>query len=196
MYRKDEGGGYMMGMGSHDIDFVCGLFGEPAAVCADVRTTIAERPRADGSMLAVDADDTAMLLLRMANGTIVNIMTTAVALHRRFRSFEAYGSKGSLFMDTQLMGETPAEVHAGSVDQPSAVVVPNSDRRPRSGIEPPKRRAAGSIVALALMLEDWLPALSGGTADVPTLRDGHRVQRVVDAARESSAGGGWVSLLA
>lgn len=194
MYRKDQGGGYLMGMGSHDIDFVCTLFGEPEAVCADVRTTTAERLRADGSTLAVDADDTSALLLRMQNGMIVSIITTAIAFQRNFRAFEVYGSDGSLVMDGQLMAERDPEVVAGSITQEHAVVVPSSDRKPKSGIEPPKRRAGAAIVALALMLEDWLPALSGGPTDAPTLREGHRVQRVVDAARRSSAGGGWVPL--
>ena len=44
------------------------------------------------------------------------------------------------------------------------------------------------------MLEDWLPAFTGDPTIAPTLADGHRVQRVVDAARLSSAGAGWVSL--
>jgi predicted dehydrogenase len=43
------------------------------------------------------------------------------------------------------------------------------------------------------MLEEWLPAFSGEPAPgVPTLRDGLRVQQVIDAARRSSAGEGWV----
>ena len=43
------------------------------------------------------------------------------------------------------------------------------------------------------MLEDWLPAFSGGSAaGVPTLTDGHRVQQIIDAARRSSDGDGWV----
>jgi hypothetical protein len=29
---------------------------------------------------------------------------------------------------------------------------------------------------------------------VPTIRDGWSVQRLIDAARESSAGGGWIDL--
>jgi predicted dehydrogenase len=194
MYRSDQGGGYLMGMGSHDIDYVCALFGEPEAVCADVRTTVKERTRPDGSTLAVDADDTSVLLLRMRNGMMINIITTAVAYQRNFRAFEAFGSDGSLVMDGLLMGEEEVAVQSGSITQDHAIVVPSSDRRPASGIEPPKRRAAGAIVSLALMLEDWLPALSGETTDAPTLHDGHRVQRVVDAARRSSDGGGWVSL--
>lgn len=194
MYRTDQGGGYLMGMGSHDIDYVCAMFGEPEAVCADVRTTVRERPRPDGSTLTVDADDTSVLLLRMQNGMIVSIITTAVAFQRNFRAFEAFGSDGSLVMDGKLMGEEPVEVVSGSITQDHAVVVPSSDRAPVSGIEPPKRRAASAIVSLALMLEDWLPALSGGPTVAPTLVDGHRVQRVIDGARRSSDGGGWVRL--
>jgi predicted dehydrogenase len=47
------------------------------------------------------------------------------------------------------------------------------------------------------MLEDWLPAFDGEPAPgVPTLRDGWLVQAVVDAARRSAAGAGWVDLTA
>ena len=44
MYRLADGGGYLLGMASHDIDYLYCLFGVPEAVCADVRATI---PRAD-----------------------------------------------------------------------------------------------------------------------------------------------------
>jgi hypothetical protein len=43
------------------------------------------------------------------------------------------------------------------------------------------------------MLEDWLPAFTNEPAPgVPTLRDGLRVQQVIDAVRRSSEGAGWV----
>lgn len=194
MYRKDQGGGYLMGMGSHDIDFVCALFGEPEAVCADVRSNVPVRQRADGSSVAVDADDTAVLTLRMRNGALVSIITTAIAFQRNFRAFEAFGSAGSLVMDGLLMGEENVQVVAGSVGQDVAAVVANSDRKPASGREAPKRRAASAILSLALMLEDWLPAFSGLPTVAPTLYDGHRVQRIIDAARRSADNAGWVSL--
>jgi hypothetical protein len=50
------------------------------------------------------------------------------------------------------------------------------------------------ILAMALMLEDWLPAFSGAQTDVPSFRDGWLVQTVVEAARTSSAGAGWVDI--
>lgn len=194
MYQVDRGGGYLMGMGSHDIDYACALFGEPEAVCADLRTSVPERPRDDGTTLHVDADDTSALLLRMRDGALVTITTTAVALQSNFRAFESYGSDGSLTMAGGLMGpEADMDIVAASVDAEQARITPTS-RELRSGAELPERRATPAIRALALMLEDWLPAFDSQPTVVPTLVDGDRVARVIDAARASAGGAGWVSL--
>ena len=48
MYRRDEGGGYLMGLQSHDIDFALTVLGEPEAIAADVKTTVARRRLTDG----------------------------------------------------------------------------------------------------------------------------------------------------
>ena len=194
MYRKDQGGGYLMGMASHDIDFMCALFGEPSAVCADVRTTVTQRRREDGTTLEVDADDTSALLLRMANGMLVTITATAVALGRADRSFDAFGSEGSVHFRGPLLGEGGVELRTGRAGEEGMADLAPHDRMPASGMALPARRSASAIRALALMLEDWLPAFSGDPTVVPTLVDGHRVQRIVDAAHRSSAGEGWVTL--
>lgn len=183
-----------MGMGAHDVDYLGALFGEPMAVCADVRTTVTERRRDDGSTLAVDADDTSVVLLRMRNGMLATVTTTAVAWGQSFRALEVFGSAGSLAVEGPLMGEETSGIRLATVGREGVITAPPSTRLPRSGVELPKRRAAGAIRSLALMLEDWLPAFSGGPTTAPTLHDGHRVQRVVDAARASSAGAGWVAL--
>ena len=194
MYRKDRGGGYLMGMASHDIDFMCALFGEPSAVCADVRTTVTERLREDGTTLEVDADDTSVMLLRMTNGMLVSITATAVALGRADRSFDAFGSAGTVHFRGPLMGDGVVELRTGRAGENGMVDLAPHDRMPASGVALPARRSASAIRALALMLEDWLPAFNGNPTVVPTLVDGHRVQRVIDAARRSSAGEGWVTL--
>jgi predicted dehydrogenase len=194
MYEQGRGGGYLMGMGSHDIDYACALFGEPLAVCADVRNSVPQRQRADGSTLYVDADDSSVLLIRMGNGMLVSVTTTSMALGRSNRAFEAFGSNGSLVMDGPLMGEDPTPVQIGTAGVDGLTTAAGSTRMPASGAEIPKRRAGGAIRSLALMLEDWVPAFDGKPTSVPTLFDGHRVQRVVDAARRSSEGRGWVTL--
>jgi len=194
MYKKDSGGGYLMGMGSHDVDYACALFGDAAAVCADVRVSVPKRPRTDGTFLEVDADDTSTLTIRMANGMTFSIITTAIALQQNFRAFTVFGSEGSLSMEGGVMGAEEPAIKAGSIGQEVPSVIPASERTARSGIEAPKRRAGAAIMALALMLEEWLPAFEGQPTIVPTLYDGHRVQRIVDAARRSSDGAGWVTL--
>ena len=51
------------------------------------------------------------------------------------------------------------------------------------------------VGATALMLEEWLPAFSGAPSPVASFRDGLRIQELIDAARASSAGAGWVTCL-
>jgi predicted dehydrogenase len=193
MYRRDRGGGYLMGMASHDIDFLCALFGEPESVCADVRVSVPLRSRGDGTTLEVDADDSASLIVRMANGVTATITTTAVAFQQNFKSFEVFGSEGSLAISGPLMGEEPTMVRVGSVGSEGLRDEPGHDRPLASGVELPHRRATSAIKSLALLLEDWVPAFAGEPTKAPTLVDGHRVQRIIDAARASSAGAGWVA---
>jgi predicted dehydrogenase len=194
MYRLDEGGGYLMGMSSHDIDFVCDVFGEPAEVCADIRCTVPERTREDGTSFAVDADDTSVVILRMKSGMDALISCSAVAFGANSRELELFGSGGRISLGGGVQeGASEMLAHRVGDDVPHAIEP--STRAIRSGAELPKRRAAVSIRSMALMLEDWLPAFSGlPTPGVPTLRDGMLVQSVIDAARRSSAGAGWVAL--
>jgi predicted dehydrogenase len=195
MYRLDEGGGYLMGMSSHDIDFVCDMFGDPDAVCADVRCTVPERVGADGMPFAVDADDTSVVILRMRSGMTALVSCSAVALGANLRELELFGSDGRIVVESGVQSGD-VEVRATRVGDDTPSTVPLETRMPRSGAELPKRRAAGAIRSLAVMLEDWLPAFSGAPAPgVPTLRDGLIVQRVIDAARRSSAGAGWVPIV-
>jgi predicted dehydrogenase len=209
MYRVADGGGYLLGLASHDIDYLSCLFGPPDAVCADVRDTIPVRARPDGSPFEADADDTASLLLRWRSGLAATLSLTTVGLHTSSAyRFEAYGSEGTVSIDGTLFGGTARAGGAGesglqNLTSVSRTVSGDSTAIPASG------RRAMPILALALMLEDWRPALPGGGASdgssagtvagdaapaVPTLRDGLLVQRVIDAARRSSAGAGWVSL--
>jgi predicted dehydrogenase len=194
MYRLDQGGGYLLGLAAHDLDYLCWLFGEPAAVCADVRTTVPTRERPDGTVLDIDADDSASVLVRMSSGVHATLTVSAVTLHAgaRYR-FEATGSGGTLAIDGSLYG---GALRGGQVGDAGLADLAGSRRAPRSGALPADgKRSLAAARHLALQLEDWLPAFDGRPApQVPTLRDGLRVQRMISAARRSSAGEGWVTL--
>jgi predicted dehydrogenase len=193
MYRLEEGGGYLNGLVSHDIDFACTLFGEPVAVCAEVKTTVTPRPMADGSEVDVTADDTVGLLLRIQGDVSVMLTAAVVGVHTSGYRFEACGSDGTII---GTGGRGAVELAAGHVNDERLAEVPLSSREPRSRPELSSRRASAAIRSMALMLEDWSSELRGEEAclPAPTLRDGWRVQAVIDAARSSAAGGGWVQI--
>ena len=207
MYRLADGGGYLLGMASHDIDYLYCLFGVPEAVCADVHATIPTRTRADGSAFAADADDTASLLLRWSSGVRASISLTTVGLHAgsRYR-FEAFGSGGTAEIDGTVFGGT---VRAGRGRRGRAARACPQRRGRQRPLRHPGDRAAeradpgARSHARAVAAFGARPGgprrgrTAGGLAPgVPTLRDGLVVQRVIDAARRSSDGAGWVSLQA
>src|SRR5438105_10553517 len=96
MYRLDQGGGYLNGMASHDIDYLQALFGRVVAVAADVRSTIPIRPRGDGTEVEVDADDTSALVMRMESGALAVLTTSVVGYQASSQVFVALGSEASI----------------------------------------------------------------------------------------------------
>jgi len=195
MYDLSLGGGYLAGLVSHDIDWVVDMFGRPVQVCADVRTTISSRETADGRTLDVTADDTSILLLRMESGALVELSATTMGAHTAGWQFEAMGSEGTVTASAIGRRSVPT-VRFGRVGDDGLQDIGLAERRPRSNPDLPDRGASGQIAAMALLLEEWQPALTGGVSSAPTFRDGHVVQLVMEAARASSAGAGWVTLQA
>ncbi|WP_181779810.1 Gfo/Idh/MocA family protein [Pseudonocardia pini] len=192
MYDLEAGGGYLNGMVVHDIDWVCRMFGEPRALCADVRSSIDEVTLRDGSTVPVTGDDTSVVLLRMESGALVELSSSVVGAHTAGWRFEAFGREGTI---VSTGGRGPRSLRVGAAGDPEGLVDPRvSERVARSGVAWEERGATAMAKAQALMLEDWLPAFGGEPTRVPTFHDGWRAQRVIEAARESSAGAGWVEI--
>ena len=192
MYDASAGGGYLAGMLVHDIDYVCSLFGEPAAVCADIRTSVPVRELPDGGSLQVTADDTAALLLRLDSGALAVLTVSVVGVHvPASLRVDVFGSDGTVLMSKAARGQ--GAVTAGRATDDGLIERPVVARSADGLGEAQVRRAGGMINCMALMLEEWRPAFDGATTRVPTFRDGLRAQRVVDAARASAAGAGWVT---
>lgn len=171
----------------HDIDLVCRLFGDPAAVCADLQPRLR---RNFAQYSAADAEDTVALLLRLRSGMLVSISGTAGSLHGSGYRLEVTGSEGSLELANgrlwfgRVGDELPAElpIEQRSPSRPLAV---------ESGYP-----LFEQVRAMALLLEEWLRGFCGETSSAPTFGEALQVQRVIDAARASAAGAGWVDVIA
>jgi predicted dehydrogenase len=79
LFDRDLGGGWLGAFGSHVIDFARWTFGEIVAASAELRTAIAERPDAGGTLRRCSADDGFVATLRTARGVTVTIDSTSAA---------------------------------------------------------------------------------------------------------------------
>jgi predicted dehydrogenase len=190
MYRRDQGGGYLFGQMSHEIDFVQSLFGQAEAVCADVRHSLDRVSTPDGE-LDVTADDTSALLMRLGSGALAVLTNSSAGLGAGTHLFEAHGANGTIALD-QFPGTSGSFV--ATVDGGEPRPLEPSGRDLASGIQLPARRSSSAIRSMGLMLEDWLPAFDGEPTPAPTIREGAAVQAVIDAALRSSDGAGWVEV--
>ncbi|BBX94204.1 MULTISPECIES: Gfo/Idh/MocA family protein [Mycolicibacterium] len=188
MYDRDQGGGYLAGMLVHDLDFLCSLLGQPVSVCAEVRTTEPERERPDGTILNVTADDTAALLMRMESGVTAVLSVSVMGAHADHYRLELFGSDGTIIGDGDLRS---AAYSAGLATDDGLNRLTVADREPAYPEKLPSGLAGHASRAMALMLEDWLPAFDGAPSSAATFEDGLLSLAVIDAAHRSTEGGGW-----
>jgi predicted dehydrogenase len=188
MYDRDQGGGYLAGMLVHDLDFLCSILGRPEAVCAEVRSSEPVRRLPDGETLNVTADDTAALLMRMESGVIAIMSVSVMGAHADHYRLELFGADGTIIGDGDLRSTAYA---IGAATDDGLRRLPVSDRAPAHPENLPKGLAGHASRAMALMLEDWLPAFHGEPCPVATFDDGLLSLAIIDAAHRSSEGGGW-----
>jgi predicted dehydrogenase len=190
-FQLAEGGGFLNAVLAHDVDLVARLFGAPAAVCAATSSALKDHlgtAADEGAM----ADDTAVLSLRLKSGALASISGTAVSPRGSLYELEVAGSEATARLRTSQDGPSltigrPSEAEPRQVEltrRAPSRPVPVPDGYP----------VARQVRAMALLLEDWRPALAGGVSAVPGFREALLVQQVIDAARLSAAGAGWVEL--
>ncbi|MBV8547219.1 MAG: Gfo/Idh/MocA family oxidoreductase [Acidobacteria bacterium] len=182
-----QGGGIWGAVGSHFVDMLRFLGMEIEAVQATLRTIIDERPFENGTR-RVTSDDFADVALRLANGAIASMTFSAVASGPdEPTTLTIHGEEGAMRLAgedllTALRGELFTAATKGS----------RSDRRGNS--------AGGAFGTGTFLLGRALKrAIDDGDrsaiADAATFEDGLMQQRVLDAARESSASDGrWTAL--
>ena len=180
----NRGGGIWGAVGSHYVDAIRYFGMEVEGVQAMLRTIIDRRPFGDASR-EVTADDFASVDLRLANGVAGVLQFSAVATGPDENSlFTIYCEEGAL----RFFGE---EVLISTGGAPFTRMA-GADMQQRPGNSPGGAFGTGTLHlgrALRAALDDGdRDALSPAA----TFEDGLMQQRVLDAARKSSANGGWI----
>jgi predicted dehydrogenase len=185
--EKRRGGGALGAYGSHAVDLVRVLLGEPDAVCGTMHTFLSDRiATGELALRRVDADDWAALWLR-AGPTRAVIQVSAAAHGGGGLRLGLFGTDGALHIDTE--GGLRGRRGAAALEELSApAVLPEALR----GRVPDTPWSAG-FVGLARAVTD---AIEAGARTVPgaaTFEDGLAVQRVLDAVRAGSDAG-WIQV--
>jgi predicted dehydrogenase len=181
------GGGIWGAIGSHAVDALRLLCGEIAAVRGRLVTAIPERTDPEtGRPRRVTADDVAEAWLSFASGASGTITLSAVEAARVHR-LTVSGEAGWAQAEEQrpllvASGREPARAEpiAEALPASAALGIPDTDW-------------ARAFLRLARRMTEAIRT-SRGAPEAAGFRDGHRVQRVLDAVRRSAAVDAWVEV--
>ena len=185
--------GTMGDLAPHMINAALALIGPIARLSADVGTVFPERPGRNGRAIN---DDIGQFMCRFANGAMGHLSFSRVAQGRKMGyAYEIVGTRGAIRFDQ----EDQNALWLYKADDPEGL---RGFRKILTGPEHPDYRAfclgpghgTGYQDQIIIEARDFLEAIATGRAVWPTFRDGMEVNRVIAAAWDSAASGGWVDL--
>ena len=167
LFDRALGGGWVGAYGSHVVDFARWTFGEVEEASAELRTTIAERPDADGVPRPCTAEDGFVATLRSTTGVTTVIDST-------------FAAPVSLAPRTIVLGTEGVLETEG--DRRVVLRTAGGERR---DIDPVPPGADAHLLPMQRWAADVRDAVQRGKAgpDTPTFADGLACARVMDRLR-------------
>jgi len=189
--RKDRGGGALGALGSHAFDYINWLFGPVRRLCARLSTAIPTRPDpATGEMKPVDADDTCLLMLELADGTPCQVSISAAVHAPRPHWLEVYGDRGTLVLGSHNQKDYVHGFHlwAAPSGQPlTEVEIPIHLAFPQTYTD-------GRVAPFIRVVDQWVRGIDRGEALTPSLKEGVYSQLLMDLAQASHEQGNWIDV--
>ena len=189
------GGGVVADLGSHITCMARFLLGSITEVNADLETVHKRRPVAAGAteMRDVLVDDIARVTVRFARGCKGSIEASWVATGRKMQlGFEIAGTKGSLaftqerFNELQYYRTGTDPRHAGFTRIEAG---PQHAPYGRFCVAPGHQLGFNDLKTIEVA--DFLGSLGGETPSGPDFREAWEIQKVIEAAIESSKSKTW-----
>ena len=189
--RQAQGGGALGAIGSHAFDYIAWLFGPVHQLSARLNTAVTERPDpTTGQMKPVDADDTCLIMLELADGTPVQVCLSAATYQGRGHWVEVYGDRGTLVLGSnnqkdyvhgfKIWGSHPGEPLA-ELDIPARFAFAQTF-------------ADGRIAPFVRVVDRLIQSIDQHTTLAPSLQEGVYSQLLMDLAHESHRTGQWVKV--
>lgn len=200
--RAAAGGGVIADLASHVLDLTDWLIGPFQSVTAATQIAYPERPLPDDptQMRPSEVEDCVAALARTRSGALGTIEASKLASGAEDDlRIEIHGSRGAL----RFRGADPhhLELHdAAAPDRPlggtrgwNRIDAGQRYSPPATGFPNPKL-AIGWVRAHVACLANFLEAVAEGRPAEPDLRQGARIQRLMDCFRRSAAEQRWVEV--
>jgi predicted dehydrogenase len=190
--QKDKGGGALGAVGSHAFDYINWLFGGVKRLCAQLNCSIPQRPdpHDNNALKPVDADDTCLLMLELADGTPCQLAISSIAYAGRGHWLEIYGENGTLVLGSDNLKDyvhgfrlfaAPAGEALQEVEIPQRLAFPQVF---------PDGRLAPFIRVVDRLVE----AIDLGKSLSPSLKEGFDSQLLMDLTYQSHDSKSWVDV--
>ncbi|NET58200.1 MAG: Gfo/Idh/MocA family oxidoreductase [Symploca sp. SIO2E6] len=190
--QKDKGGGALGAVGPHAFDYISWLFGPIKRLCALLSTAISERPdpTSDGQLKPVDADDTCLLLLELADGTPCQLSISSVTYQGRGHFLEIYGDRGTLILGSSNQKDY---VHGFKLLAAAAGETLTEVEIPQR-LAFPQTYPDGRLAPFIRVVDQWVQSIDSGKEIIPSLREGIYSQLLMDLTHQSHETGSWVEV--
>jgi predicted dehydrogenase len=193
--HAESGGGTFADLGAHLVDAVRYLVGDVAAVRAESRTFVKERPVAKGSdkLEKVDVDDWMHCSLELKNGAVGELEVTRVAAgYGEETTLEIFGSKGSAVYN--VTQPELARYYDGKRGQWVTGNLPTFSSeidRPLEAVYPSPKFSQGMMTNIHMAsVYDFLQCIAEGKPSSLNFDTALAVEEVLEAAYTSAARGG------
>lgn len=195
--RRLAGAGALADLGSHLINMLHFLLGNPKRLLGDVHTVIAaRRDPVSGAMRTVENEDYARALVELESGLPATLQTSRVATgYKCGLRFEIFGTRGSLGFDQERMNELrlyTSDQAAGRAGFKTVLAGPAHADYAR--FCPAPGHGLGINDLKVIEIRNLVRAIERGENFYPDFAEGLLVQQVMAAIEQSSQERAWVTL--
>jgi predicted dehydrogenase len=195
------GAGALFDLGSHVLDLVRYLLGDPKEVFATTETYIKQRPVSKGSAEKADVkvDDLVIIMMKMKNGALGTVEASRIATGSNDDlKIEIHGREGAIKFE--LMEANWLNVYDNrAVGEPIGgrkgfTRIETVQRYPSPAAFPGPKPTIGWERFHIASMYDFLVNVVNGKPASPTFYDGLKVQEMMESALISAKDGHWVEL--
>ena len=198
-WKQGREGGVLLDLGSHALDLVTWLTGEmPAEVLCATNTLYDQRPTKDGSVCHEISEDHALMMLRLKNGSLGTVEASKItAGSTDVMYLEIAGTKGALRWNLENPGwlefydNTQPETALGGLRGFTRIECIGRYPAPGGSFLPAKN-AVGWERGHMHCYFSFLNSIASGQTPSPSLEEGARLQKLMDAMLLSAREHSWV----